>query len=159
VLGGCAGVGRPENPVADPVLRRSSPDPDAEWLQPSRKPSARARDKLEIEIAGDPASRAATLVGRTARSIIRCCCSMCGQTLAQAREQLEHALAIFTGGPRVSSPARSGQQAVWLLGRLTRRVNPSRTTTLLERLRARAAGAHAGVRTLTSWHGDLRGGR
>src|SRR5258708_18705697 len=96
LLGGCAGLGPSgEKPVAlTPVNPAGeSRTPDAELLQPSAKAfTLGPGDRLEIEIAGDPASRAATLVGPDGKIYYQVLpgIDVWGLTLAQAREALEH---------------------------------------------------------------------
>src|SRR5947207_2746567 len=98
LLGGCAAVGPTGGrPVA---LTPSSPAgetraPDAELLQPSEKAfTLGPGDRLEIEIAGDPTSRAATLVGPDGKIYYQVLpgIDVWGLTLAQTREALEHRL-------------------------------------------------------------------
>lgn len=148
-LGGCAAFGPAgEKPVA---LAPSQPaaearTPGAELLRPSEKAfTLGPGDKLEIEIAGDPASRAATLVGPDGKIYYQVLpgIDVWGLTLAQAREALEHALAdLYREVPRVTLTLREvGSKQVWLLGRLTAPGLYPLTgpTTLLEAI-ARAGG-------------------
>lgn len=127
ILGGCAAFGPSgERPVA---LTPGSPGgetrtPGADLLRPSEKPfTLGPGDRLEIEIAGDPASRAATLIGPDGKIYYQVLpgIDVWGLTLAQAREALERALSdLYREVPRVTLTLREvGSKQVWLLGRLT----------------------------------------
>jgi polysaccharide export outer membrane protein len=147
--GGCAGLGPSgERPAA---LAPGNPagearTPGAELLRPSEKVfTLGPGDRLEIEIAGDPASRTATLVGPDGKIYYQVLpgIDVWGLSLAQAREALEHALAdLYREVPRVTITLREvGSKQVWLLGRLTAPGLYPLTgpTTLLEAI-ARAGG-------------------
>jgi polysaccharide export outer membrane protein len=149
LLGGCAAFAPTgERPVA---LAPGSPagetrTPSAELLQPSEKAfTLGPGDRVDIEIAGDPASRATTQVGPDGKIYYQVLSGVdvWGMTLAQAREALEHALAdLYREVPRVTITLREvGSKQVWLLGRLTAPGLYPLTgpTTLLEAI-ARAGG-------------------
>src|SRR5882757_4377387 len=66
-------------------------------------------DRVEIEIAGDPASRIATLIGPDGKIYYQVLpgIDVWGLTLAQAREALEHALTdLYREVPRVTLTLR-----------------------------------------------------
>lgn len=150
LLGGCAGTGQAsgERPVA---LAATGPTdghrtPGAELLKPSDEAfTLGPGDRLEIEIAGDPASRTATLVGPDGKIYFQVLpgIDVWGMTLAQAREMLEGELArLYREVPRVTlTLSEVGSKQVWLLGRLTAPGLYPLTgpTTLLEAI-ARAGG-------------------
>lgn len=127
-------------------LNAGTRTPGAELLQPPvRAFTLGPGDRMEIEIAGDPASRADTLVGPDGKIYYQVLpgIDVWGLTPAQARKALERELAqLYREMPRVTLTLRTvGSQQVWLLGRL---VAPglyplTGPTTLLEAI-ARAGG-------------------
>ncbi len=120
--------------------------PSPELLQPSARAfTLGPGDRLEIEIAGDPASRTATPVGPDGKIYYQVLpgIDVWGLTLVQAREALEHELSgLYREAPHVTLTLREvSSKQVWLLGRLTAPGLYPLTgpTTLLEAI-ARAGG-------------------
>jgi len=80
-------------------------------------------DSLEIEIVGNPATRAVTFVGPDGKIYFHLLpgLDVWGLTLAQTRALLEKELAKFLTGPQVAVTLRAvGSKYVWLLGRLNK---------------------------------------
>ena len=78
-------------------------------------------DQLEIEILGNPASRALTTVGPDGKIYFNLLpgVDVWGLTLVQAKSLLEKELAKYSSAPQVTPTLRSvGSKHVWLLGRL-----------------------------------------
>ncbi len=97
----------------DPSLLRARPAPFT--LGPG--------DRLEIEVLGQPDTRAVTFVGPDGKiyySLLPAL-DVWGLTLAQARGLLETNLARYFPAPQVELTLREvGSKYVWLMGRLTR---------------------------------------
>ena len=154
LFGGCAAFKPPagggpkaaELSPPNPVVGEPTRSLDPAWLQPSEQAfTLGPGDRLEIEITGDPASRALTLVGPDGKIYYHVLpgLDVWGLTLAQTREALQQALTQFyRETPRVGITLREiGSKQVWLLGRLTAPGLYPLTgpTTLLEAM-ARAGG-------------------
>ena len=94
----------------------------AEWRQaPTNLFTLGPGDKLEIEILGDPATRALTTVGPDGRLYYYLLpgVDVWGLTLDQAKERIEFGLREFLTDPRVALQLRSiDSTRVWILGRV-----------------------------------------
>jgi protein involved in polysaccharide export with SLBB domain len=80
-------------------------------------------DRVEIEIIGNPASRALTAVGPDGRLYFNLLpgLDVWGMTLAQTRDALESGLGKYLSEPHVTVTLREvGSKYVWLLGRLAK---------------------------------------
>ena len=80
-------------------------------------------DRVEIEIIGNPASRALTSVGPDGKLYFNLLpgLDVWGLTLAQTREALERGLGKYLSEPHVTVTLREvGSKYVWLLGRLAK---------------------------------------
>lgn len=93
-----------------------------EWLQPPTNFfTLGPGDKVEIEILGDPASRALAAVGPDGRLYYYLLpgVDVWGLTLDQAKERIEFGLKEFLTEPRVALQLRSiDSTRVWILGRV-----------------------------------------
>lgn len=94
----------------------------SEWLHPPTNSfTLGPGDKLEIEILGDPASRALATVGPDGRLYYYLLpgVDVWGLTLDQAKERIEFGLREFLTEPRVAIQLRSiDSTRVWILGRV-----------------------------------------
>jgi protein involved in polysaccharide export with SLBB domain len=94
----------------------------SEWLHaPTNFFTLGPGDKLEIEILGDPASRALATVGPDGRLYYYLLpgVDVWGLTLDQAKERIEFGLREFLTEPRVALQLRSiDSTRVWILGRV-----------------------------------------
>jgi polysaccharide biosynthesis/export protein len=118
-------------------------------------------DSLEIEIVGNPASRAVTFVGPDGKIYFHLLpgLDVWGLTLAQTRALLEKELAKFLTGPQVAVTLRAvGSKYVWLLGRLNKPgVYPlTGPMTLLESIALAGGAARSLSQASTEDLADLR---
>lgn len=96
---------------------------DSQWLlPPTNLFTLGPGDRLEIEVMGDPATRASTIVGPDGKIYFYLLpgLKVWGLTLAEVKALLERELAkYFQESPRVAVTLRAVQsKRVWLLGRL-----------------------------------------
>jgi len=137
LCGGCAGpnsatqpaTGFAEMPAAvkgtdSPVSVTMTNHVDAELLRPASEPfTLGPGDSIEIEIVGQPITRAITAVGPDGKIYFYLLpgLDVWGLTLDQTREHLERELARYMNQPKVSVNLHAvGSKFVWVLGRLNR---------------------------------------
>ena len=118
-------------------------------------------DRLDIEIPGNPNSRALTLVGPDGKMYYNLLPGMnvWGLTLAQTRELMEKELCKYMTTPQVSLTLREvGSKYIWLLGRLQRPgIYPiTGPITLLESLAAAGGTSSSSSQVSTEELADLR---
>lgn len=131
---------------------------DPRWLQaPTNLFTLGPGDQVEIEIVGEPASRATALVGPDGKIYYYLLPGLrvWGLTLGQTKELLERELAgLIRNGPKVTLALRAVEsKRVWLLGRLnTPGIHPlAQPMTLLEAISV--AGGPASVASASSLTG------
>jgi polysaccharide biosynthesis/export protein len=113
---------RPSALETSRLLEGSTNRLNAEWLQrPTNFFTLGPGDRLEIEVLGDPDSRATTVVGPDGKVYYHLLpgIDVWGLTLAQAKDQIQTDLLKFIrDSPKVALSLRSAEsQRVWLLGR------------------------------------------
>jgi polysaccharide biosynthesis/export protein len=118
-------------------------------------------DAVDIEIMGNPTSRALTLVGPDGKIYFSLLSGLdvWGLTLAQTRNLLEKELAKYFTAPHVSVTLRTvGSKYIWVLGRLNRPgIYPlAGPTTLLEALALAGGTARSTSLISTEELADLR---
>jgi protein involved in polysaccharide export with SLBB domain len=118
-------------------------------------------DRLDIEIPGNPTSRALTLVGPDGKIYYNLLpgLNVWGLTLAETRELLEKELGKYMTAPQVSVTLREvGSKYIWVLGRLNKPgVYPiTGPITLLESLAGAGGTASSASQISTEELADLR---
>ncbi len=118
-------------------------------------------DRLEIEILGQPETRADAIVGPDGKIYYHLLSGIdvWGKTLGETREALEKGLSNYMNQPQVALTLREvGSKYVWLLGRLTRPgIYPMPAPmTLLESLALAGGSARSASQVTTAELGDLR---
>jgi polysaccharide export outer membrane protein len=156
LCGGCAGHNQPAGsdtafsgkPAAGPTGVTLTNHLSVDLLRPANEPfTLGPGDSIEIEIIGQPATRALAIVGPDGKIYYYLLPGMdvWGLTLDQTRDHLERALVQYqyVNSPRVSVSLQTiGSKFIWLLGRVNRPgIYPlTAPTTLLEAF-SRAGGA------------------
>ena len=144
----------PGNSSAVPANVQATPladQPNPELLKPANKPfTLGPGDVIEIEILGNPASRAFAAVGLDGKIYYQLLpgLDVWGLTLAQTRESVERELGRYLNAPQVDVGLRAvGSKYVWLLGRLNKPgIYPlSGPMTLLEALALGGGTSSAGI--------------
>jgi protein involved in polysaccharide export with SLBB domain len=126
-LAGCETLPAPRAGIPEPEAAEASPVPmqplDASLLQPSQAPfHIGPGDQLDIEVMGDPTTRAAVTVGPDGNIYYNILpgLDVWGLTLPQARDLIQGEMKKYVRGmPVVAVTLRAVEsQQVWVLGRL-----------------------------------------